>query len=336
MIAQAKEEGELVIIGSHGEAFATEQKGFLETYPFLTVKGLDQNTVKTVNRVVMESKAGRVTTDVVEVSDEGMYALAGEGVLQMPLAELPHVKDFDPKMQPSSGLFVTWTLNPRPLAIYNTELVSPEEVPKSYEEVTDPRWKGRTIVSASGEEQPAVFAWLWRKDGKLNWERSFAWWTKIFEHEPLITNGYRAGAEQVAAGHKGVFWLTPPGPSSRLFFEGAPVKLQFMNPNPAIGNRCMAVVKGSSHPAAAWLFMDYFTSPKGQSEATEVEHAALPMNPKAKPGKLARWIIEAGGTWENSEAAQPGFNLDTVAEVLYVPEVSKMSEDFFLEQMGVR
>ncbi len=330
MIAQAKEEGEVVIMGS------TALKGFQEKYPFITVKGMALNTANTVNRAVMEARAGRVTVDMVEISDEGQYLMAQLGALQKPEVPYPHMKDFDPRFQPSSGLFVVVLLNPRPLFVYNTELVPPDELPRSWEEATDPKWTGKTLISVSGEDKPGRLAWLWREDGELAWERSFDWWTKIFQQEPLVTNGYRRGAEQLAAGERAIFWLTPPGPARRLYFDGAPVAIHYVPPVSALGNRSMGITKDAPHPAAAWLLIDYYTSPEGQFEATEIRNAALPLNKRAKPGKLAQFIMEAGGTWENSEASRPDFTMDAAAAVVYTPENRKKSEDFFLQQMGVR
>jgi hypothetical protein len=113
IIAKAKEEGEMVVVGSHGDDFATQLEGFKAKYPFITLKGLDLNSTKTVNRAVMEVKAGRVTMDVTEIGENGQYLLAGEGYLQEPEVEFPHLQDFEARFQPSSGLFVSFQISPR-------------------------------------------------------------------------------------------------------------------------------------------------------------------------------------------------------------------------------
>jgi iron(III) transport system substrate-binding protein len=322
-------------MGSHGEQFVELLEGFKQKYPFIELKGIGANTVKTVNRIAMEVKAGRVTLDIADVSADGTYTLAGEGALQKPMMAYPHLKDFESRLQPSSGLFVVISLNNRPQGMYNTELVPPAEAPTNWEEMTDPKWTGMTIISASGEDIPGSLAWLWRKDGELNWERSFAFYEKLFQQEPLITKGYRRGAEQVAAGEKAIFWFTPPGPASRFYYEGVPLAL-ICFPQLLMTPRAPGIVNGAPHPAAAWLFTDYITSPEGQFEYTDKITAALPLNGKAKPGKLAEFLLKFGGTWENSEAFASDYTMDNTAANVFNPENSKKSEDFFLEQMGVR
>jgi iron(III) transport system substrate-binding protein len=333
MIAQAKEEGELVIVGSHGEWFGTRLPGFQEKYPFIKIGGMDMNTVKTVNRAMMEVGAGRVTMDIFETSDDGGFSLAGEA-LQKPGAEYPHLKDFAPRLQPSSGLFVSITLTPRPQGAYHADFVSPDEVPTTWEEMTDPRWKGRTIVSASAEEMPARLAYLWRKGGEMDWDRSFAFWEKLFQQEPLIGPGFQRGNEQLAAGERAAFWFTVGGPVIQKHLEGAPVELIAFPPFIS-GFRSVGIIKGAPHPAAAWLLIDYLTSPEGQLEYTE-QVGVLPLNSKAETGLYGRLMMEAGATFDGSEASSSDYTLDAMAAKVYTPEATKKSEDFFLERMGVR
>ncbi len=283
IIAQAKEEGEIIVVGSKGEDYATKLKGFQEKYPFIKVGGIDLNTAKSVNRAMMEVKAGRVSIDVVEIGDDGLYTLAREGALQKPEVAYPHLKDFDPRLQPSSGLFVSIQISPRNQGSYNTEMVAPDEVPTTWEEMTDPKWKGKTIVSASSEEFPLTLAYLWRKDGELNWERSFAFWEKIFQHEPLVTKGYRRGNEQVSAGERAIFWFTPTEPPTLQHFDGAPIDLLSFGQIPA-STRCAGILKGAPHPAAAWLFIDYLTSPEGAFEYSEVKGSEISLKAKANKG----------------------------------------------------
>jgi iron(III) transport system substrate-binding protein len=335
IIAQAKEEGEVFVIGSHADEFNELLEGFKSKYPFIQIRPVTLNTVKSVNRVMMEAKAGRVTIDMVDVSDDGLYLLAQEGALQKPALDYPHLRDFEPRLQPSSGLFVTYTLNPRPQGSYNTELVSPDEVPTSWEEVPDLKWKGKSIMSASSEEMPGRLAYLWRKDGELDWERSFDFFSKLSQQEPLMSSGYRRGNEQIAAGERSVFWFSPGGPPSKLYYQGAPTGL-IAFPTTMGTYRSAGIVNNAPHPAAAWLLIDYLTSPQGQFEFTEFISAVLPLNPKAKSGKLTQFLIKFGGAFENADAAESDYILDDMAATVYTAEFSKKSEDFFLEILGVR
>jgi iron(III) transport system substrate-binding protein len=334
IIAKAKEEGEVVVAGSHGDEVQRELPGFYEKYPFITVKGMDLNTAKTVNRVAMEVKAGRVGVDIFETSDDGGFTLAGLGMLQKPQMPYPQLKKFDPRLQPSSGLFVALTLTPRVQGAYNTEMIPPDEVPTNWEMMGDIKWKGQTIQSSSGEEMPLRLAYLWRKGNELDWDRSFDLFGKLFAQEPVITQGYRRGGEQISAGERAIFWFPAPGPIPRMAFQGAPVSFIAFPPNIA-GYRTVGIIKGAPHPNAAWLFIDYMTDVQGQHEYAEMS-GVLPLNPDTEYGRVINFMIDAGATFENAEASKPGYTLDGMAELVYTPENSKKSEDWFLEMMGVR
>jgi iron(III) transport system substrate-binding protein len=323
-------------VGSLADYFMERSEEFQKMYPFITIKGLSMNTVKSVNRILTEYQAGRVTIDMFTTSDDAGFTLAQQGALQKPVAPFPHLKDFDPRLQPASGLFMNPVMTPRIQGAYNTELVAPEEVPISWEEVASPRWKGKVIISASAEEVPGRMAYMWRKDGEMNWDDSFDFWRKIRAQEPLVSKGFRRGAEQIAAGEKAIVWQFPPGPPSmKAIYDNAPIRL-IAFPTFWASFTVEGVIKGAPHPNAAWLFMDYVTSPAGQQWYTEVVSAKLPLNPKAKPGVLAQFLIEQGGVMENSEVSDPNFTLDTMGAVIFDPANAEKSEDFFLKLMGVR
>jgi iron(III) transport system substrate-binding protein len=335
MITKAKAEGELVIAGSLADYFMERAEGFKKKYPFIQVKGLSLNTTKTVNRIVAEVQAGRPSIDLEETTDEGGMILFDAGTLQKP-EPFPHMRDFNPKFQPSSGMYVCLVGSPVVQGAYNTDLVAAEELPRTWEEMTSPRWKGRVIISASGEEVPGQLAWVWRKDGQLDWDGAFDFYRKLKAQDPLITRGYRGGAEQLATGEKSFFWFSVTGPPAvKRLDDGAPLGL-IAFPKFVTVFRAAGIVKGAPHPASAWLFIDYLMSPEGQHWYTDVASAKLVLNTKAKPGRLAEYMMSEGVTFENSELLDSDFSVDAMGAALYNPENLKKSKDFFFELMGIR
>ncbi|MFQ5849954.1 MAG: ABC transporter substrate-binding protein [Candidatus Binatia bacterium] len=330
IIAKAKMEGTLVVAGSNASEFRDDLKGFQKKYPFITVKAFEANTTMTVNRVITEAKAGRLSIDVVDIGADGANVLAGRGLLAK--REFPHLKDFASKTQPRSGLYVTIALNQRVQGIYNTDLVSRTEIPRSWGDMLDPKWtKTGTMLSRSAEEFPAKLAWLWRKGKKLNWKRSFDFFTKLFQNtKPGIGRGYSGITQRVAAGEGGIFWFGVTAPAARLKHRGAPLGLIGF-PRFPVTFRSEGITKGAPHPNAAWLLIDYLTSPEGQQEYTDKIHSAFPLNHKAKDGRLSAFVKKEGITLDMADILRP----DEINEV-FSEEVLKKSEKFFFKLLGIQ
>ena len=325
MIAKAKKEGQFVIAGSNALEFRDDLKGFKKRYPFITIRALGGNTGDTINRVSAEAKAGRLSIDLPATSNDGLELLAKANLLTK--VNFPHLENFAAGTQPKHELYIKAFLNPRVQGVYNTNLVSPKDVPKTWEEMTDPKWNGKTMLSRSSEEMPLSLAITWGKNGKLAWKRSFDFFTKLAKQKPMIGRGYRGGIKRVAAGEVPMFWFGVVGPASRMYFKRAPIGLVAFPP--FFGTfRSFGILKGAKHPAASWLFIDYLTSPEGQHEYTEVISAKVPVNKKAKPGKLGRWLTDNGITVDNTKP------LDV--ELMFDKKILKKSETFFFKLLGIR
>ncbi len=330
MIAKAKKEGALVTGGSNATEFRDKLKGFKKLYPFIRIKAVTANTSNTINRVVLEAKAKRLTMDLVGIDDAGAELLARKGLLSK--HRFPHLKDFVKNTQPAHGLYVDIVGNPRVQGVYNTKLIPKDQVPKSWDDVKSKKWKGKTMLSRSSEEFPARLAFIWRKDGKMNWDRSFKFFGELIDNQkPIIGRGYSGGNQRVAAGEVGIFWFAAIGAAARLAVrKKAPVAL-IAFPNFPITYRSLSILKGAKNPASAWLMIDYLTSPAGQLEYTTVVSAKLPLNKKAKAGPLAQWMIDQGANTKNGALSDPA-----VAAKLYSDAALKKSENFYFKKLGIK
>jgi len=329
MIVKAKKERMVVVAGSIAEDIKRDLKGFRKKYPFITIKDLEMNTKDTVNRVSLEARAGRLSIDWAGISEDGSEIFVRRGILAK--YEFPHLKDFVRGSQPPHGLYVGGMANPRVQGMYNTELISPKDVPRSWEDMGDPKWKGKTMLSRSSEEIPGRLAWLWRKNGKWDWERAFDLFTKLKAQNPVIGRGYSGGAQRVAAGEVAIFWFCPITVPARLSMtKGAPVSL-IAFPRMFGGLRAWSIFKDAPHPASAWLLMDYITSPEGQFEFTDRVGGFIPLNRKAKIGAQAKWSVDRGAKVEDMDL----IDLSNLKEI-YSNKVQKKSEGFYFKLLGLR
>src|ERR1051325_623456 len=95
---------------------------------------------KALQRVLAEAKAGRHEVDIVETNAPPLEPLHREGVLQA--VRSPLQAELIPAALPAHHEWVGSRLNVFVQA-YNTRLVQREELPRSYADLLQPRWKGR-------------------------------------------------------------------------------------------------------------------------------------------------------------------------------------------------
>ncbi|HET9470685.1 MAG TPA: extracellular solute-binding protein, partial [Usitatibacter sp.] len=101
-----------------------------------------------VQRTIRESAAGRHDADFIENNLPEMEALHREKLLRA--IDTPLYADITRGIVPSHHEYATSTLDVFVLA-YNTDKVRKDELPKSYNDLVDPRWKGR--IGAEVDDQ---------------------------------------------------------------------------------------------------------------------------------------------------------------------------------------
>lgn len=158
---------------------------------------------------------------------------------------------------------------------YNTRSVKPNEVPKSYEDLLNPRWKGQMLWAMSRDSGAPLFvgnillsmgeragkAYLQKLKGQ-NITKSSVSARQILD---LVIAGESAIALQIFNHHAYISKTA-----------GAPVDWQALEPVPATISS-IGLAKNAPHPHAAMLFLDFVLSKKGQTIIQSANY--LPAHP---------------------------------------------------------
>jgi iron(III) transport system substrate-binding protein len=102
-----------------------------------------------LQRVLAEAKAGRDDVDIIETNAPPLETLHREGLLQE--VRSPEQGALIAAALPAHREWVGSRLNVFVQA-YNTRLVQKAELPKSYADLLDARWKGRLAIEAGDED----------------------------------------------------------------------------------------------------------------------------------------------------------------------------------------
>src|SRR2546429_203023 len=140
---------------------------------------------------------------------------------------------------------------------YNTKLVKAEDVPKSYEDLLQPRWSGNFGIEASD------IIWFAAVAKAMGEEEGLAYFRKLAAMKPQIRSGHTLMTELVAAGEIPVVLTLYNQAVDKLKERGAPIDWKPLPP--AFGRADgIGVAKQAPHPHAALLFADFVLSPEGQ------------------------------------------------------------------------
>ena len=123
-----------------------------------------------LRRAVTEHRGGRDDVDVAETAGTEMEGLRREQLLQE--ISSPVFADLIPQAVAPHRPWVTSRLSIF-TAAFNTTLIQPEDAPKSYEDLTDPQWKGKLGVEADDAN------WFMSIAGAMGEDKAVALFRKI-------------------------------------------------------------------------------------------------------------------------------------------------------------
>jgi iron(III) transport system substrate-binding protein len=218
LIAQAKKEGRVVW---YTTVSIPESKQFVDMfekqYPFIKVDLLRSGSGALVNRIVSEYAAKNYSVDVMQGTSSrgGFTALKQRNIIGR--YESPEHKFLAPDLKDKSGYWASSFLNTFVLA-YNKRNVKPDDVPKTYEDLLKPIWKGRQIINDTEN-----FEWF---DGLLkSWgrEKGLAYFRRLAQQDQIFQRGARGRIQLVAAGEAPL--TIGYGPHAQSFVnQGAPIE----------------------------------------------------------------------------------------------------------------
>jgi iron(III) transport system substrate-binding protein len=159
-------------------------------------------------------------------------------------------------------------------AAYNPNLVRADEVPKSYDDLKAPRWKGRMAIEA--DDAP----WFAALVSTIGEERGLALFRDIVRTNGMaLRKGHTLLANMVAAGEVPLALTVFGYKSDQLQRSGAPVRTLYLPPVIALATSA-AVARCAPHPHAAVLLYDFLI---GEAQEILARRDLVPTNPKVKP-----------------------------------------------------
>jgi iron(III) transport system substrate-binding protein len=209
---------------------------------------------KVVQRALTEARGGRFDVDVFETDGAQMEILYREK--QLAPFHSPSLQDIPAALIPSHRHYAPTRVTLYVLA-YNTARLAPADVPNSYEDLLQPRWRGKLGLEA------ADVAWFAAVTKAMGREKGLDYFQKLAASGPALRSGHTLLAELVASGEILIVPDAHVQGVERLKKRGAPIEWKPLQP--AFGQpSSVGLSPRAPHPHAALLFADFILSKEGQ------------------------------------------------------------------------
>ena len=251
---------------------------FQEKYPFIKPELFRGGGDEVLNRIQNEARGGLNAWDVVSTRGDSVLTLRDAKLITS--YRSPESKFIDRDMVDDEGYWTAYYVNPYVLG-YNTKLVKKDEVPKTYEQLLDPKWKGKKISiddSAYGFLAGLIHAW-----GK---EKAVEYFKKLAAQEPVVMRGNTNRVQLAMAGEYPLIIAYAPT-IQRETSKGHPMDWVPLEPVPVQVNPMMLAAK-APHPNAGKLFIDFLLSKEGQKMLVGFRRIPVREDVEPDPPRLFR------------------------------------------------
>lgn len=282
----ARKEGQVTIYSGMivNQALRPMTEAFHKKYPFIDVQYWRGATPQIVQKALAESRAHRMVADVLESTSLAPALMAAKIVAPF---HSPETSKYPPELVDPNGYWASSRLSYFGAA-YNTNLVKKADVPKTWTDFLDPKWKGKLAWRIGGGDTGAQLfitnlRLLWGDDKALDY-------TKKLAKQDVVgyTQSARQLVNQVMAGEYPI--------TLNIFLhhalisqqKGAPVAPLPIAPVPAL-NGTVVLAKDAPHPHAAMLLIDFILSKDGQNTLVKADYFSA--NPDVPPSPKLRGIV---------------------------------------------
>jgi iron(III) transport system substrate-binding protein len=258
LLAAAEKEGKVVWYSSVDVKVAENiAKLFREQYPKIQLDVERAGSERVFQRINQEYQSNIRNVDVVNSSDASHFLFWKQQKLLAPHTP-PDVQKFPAQYKDPEGYYAVWRATLSVMA-YNTNLVKEAEAPKGYQDLLDPKWKGKLVKahpSYSGTSLTGTYALT----KALGWE----YLEKLSKNGVQQLQSTTAPPKSIASGERAVM---VDGNEYNMFIEidkKSPVKIIYAKEGTPFVTSPTAVFAAAPHPNAARVLQNFLYTAKAQ------------------------------------------------------------------------
>ena len=304
LIAAAKKEGQVNFLSAGDLALVQKiAKAFEAKHPGVTVQAERLGSERIFQRLDQEYSRGIHNVDVLDSADASHFLLWKRQGWLAPFVPEEVAKHWQESERDPDGLYATFRISMAVIG-YNTKLVKPEEAPKGYADLLDPKWKGKLVKGHPGYSGTVVTS-------TFLLVREFGWpyIEKLARQRVMQVQSVTEPPKKIAIGERPVMVEGSDYVLFDLQEKGNPVEAVY----PAEGTPMIpipsGILKEAPHPNAARLFQSFLYTREAQQMLVDVGNArSFHPEVKDKPGRKPLKEIKL---WR----ADPAKQLEQVEEI---------------------
>lgn len=260
LIAGARKEGVLNLYTSIAASDLSMMTSEFEKKYGVKVNAWRAANDKVLMRVIAERAAKRNDVDVVQIASLELEALARENVLQE--VQSPTFAQLIPGAVPKHRKWAAHYLNVWVQA-YNTQKVRKDELPKTYADLLDARWKGRLGIEAKNEE------WFFTVVESMGEAKGLKFFRDLVATNGIsVRSGHSLLNNLVASGEVPLALTVYNYMPEHAKLKGAPIDWFVIEPAIARSNG-VSLASKAAHPNAALLFYEFILSAETQRKLSK-------------------------------------------------------------------
>ena len=258
LIEAGKKEGKTVIYGSLESDSADTVFNVFKKKTGIDVDYWRASSTKVMDRAMSEYRAGKPLFDIILTNDNPMQIMLKEGIFAK--YDSPAAKDFtkesiDPNLGPRYRNVVIGV-------VYNKNVVSPADAPKSLEDLVKPQYRGK-LVMPDPTQHTTTTQWVASLEKLMGKEKADKYIRDLAAQKPILVESLLPAAERVATGE------TPIAITYVKFVylygqKGAP--LDYVRLGKMMGDgHYLTLGSKAPHPNAGKALIDFFLSQESMS-----------------------------------------------------------------------
>ena len=273
----ARKEGETLWIGGINEQTASGPivKAFNEKYPYIKARYIRTGTPEGLQRILAEYRAKTNRVDLFN----------GSAVVDLKEAKLvqdfrtPALDIFPAEIKDPERLYATLRLSYQGVAMWDTKQVPAANAPKSYDDLLNPFFKGKIVMSDSpGAGTPFLITFFRKTWGE---KKTMEYLEKLAKQNPITSSAStRNLADLVIAGEYPLLLNPANQHIGQGLGKGAPINGVLQDPVLARNDYVM-LLKTAPHPAASMLLIDFMLDKPAAEILQKAEYS--PAHPAIEP-----------------------------------------------------